>query len=200
MGGVDTDVVARFDAVLALGALIGAASLAGAIVLAPRRPAAAAVVRAVAPLRFALAALVATTATLGSLWFSEVAGFRPCELCWYQRIAMYPLVAVLGIAAWRPTADDRGTQLVATVLAGGGAVLAGYQVWLQRFAGPGTGGCDPSAPCTAIYVEPFGLFTIPTMALCGFLAILVLTWTPSRPPGRDDHDTAPHDSALVRSV
>jgi disulfide bond formation protein DsbB len=48
-----------------------------------------------------LAWLVAATATAGSLSFSEVAGFPPCDLCWYQRIAMYPLVVVLGVAAWR---------------------------------------------------------------------------------------------------
>ena len=42
--------------------------------------------------------LVATLATAGSLYFSEVAGFAPCTLCWYQRIAMYPLVVILGAA------------------------------------------------------------------------------------------------------
>jgi hypothetical protein len=48
-----------------------------------------------------LGAGIAALATAGSLWFSEGAGFPPCELCWYQRIAMYPLVVVLGMAAFR---------------------------------------------------------------------------------------------------
>ena len=45
-----------------------------------------------------LAWIVATVTTLGSLYYSEHAGFVPCELCWYQRIVMYPLVIVLGVA------------------------------------------------------------------------------------------------------
>src|SRR5690554_217409 len=42
--------------------------------------------------------IIATIATLGSLYFSEVMGYQPCTLCWYQRILMYPLVIILGIA------------------------------------------------------------------------------------------------------
>ena len=49
-----------------------------------------------------LALSVAAVATAGSLWFSEVGDFVPCEYCWYQRILMYPLVVVLGVEAWRP--------------------------------------------------------------------------------------------------
>ena len=59
---------------------------------------------AVAPQSVLLAWIVATVTTLGSLYYSEHAGFVPCELCWYQRIVMYPLVIVLGVAlaATRP--------------------------------------------------------------------------------------------------
>ena len=45
--------------------------------------------------------LLALIATLGSLYFSEIMNFIPCKLCWYQRILMYPLVVLLGIAAVR---------------------------------------------------------------------------------------------------
>ena len=34
--------------------------------------------------------VVVATATLGSLFYSEIAGFEPCKLCWFQRIFMYP--------------------------------------------------------------------------------------------------------------
>ena len=69
-----------------------------------------------------LAWIVALVAMLGSLYFSEVAHFIPCEYCWYQRIAMYPLVLILGIAAYRqdtghpplrpPDGRDRSGHLV----------------------------------------------------------------------------------------
>src|SRR4051812_10965964 len=54
-----------------------------------------------------LAALVAVVATCGSLYLSEVAHFVPCTMCWYQRIAMYPLAPMLVVAAWR---RDRGIK------------------------------------------------------------------------------------------
>ena len=50
--------------------------------------------------------VVALVATLGSLYFSEIRGFVPCTLCWYQRILMYPLVLILGVATYRQ--DERG--------------------------------------------------------------------------------------------
>ena len=64
--------------------------------------------RAVAPQAVLFAWIVATVTTLGSLYYSEHAGFVPCELCWYQRIVMYPLVIVLGVgvAAARPRGLD----------------------------------------------------------------------------------------------
>ena len=68
-----------------------------------------------------MAFVVALLATVGSLYFSEVAHFEPCLLCWYQRIAMYPLVVILGLAAWR---DDVGAWIYATALAAIGAVIA----------------------------------------------------------------------------
>jgi disulfide bond formation protein DsbB len=118
-----------------------------------------------------LAFSVALAATAGSLYLSEVAGFIPCTLCWYQRIAMYPLVVVLGIAALR---RDAGIRRYVAPIAGIGAVIAAYHVALQRLPGLPSGTCSLDAPCTAIYVERFGFVTIPVMALVAFLAILAL--------------------------
>jgi disulfide bond formation protein DsbB len=114
---------------------------------------------------------VALTATAGSLYLSEVAGFVPCTLCWYQRIAMYPLVVILGIAAWR---GDAGIRRYVVPVAAIGAVIAAYHVALQRLPGLPSGACSLDAPCSAIYVERFGFVTIPVMALVAFLAILTL--------------------------
>jgi hypothetical protein len=118
-----------------------------------------------------LAFVVALTATAGSLYLSEVAGFIPCTLCWYQRIAMYPLVIVLGVAAWR---GDGGIRRYVVPVAAIGALIAAYHIALQRLPGLPSGSCSLDAPCTAIYVERFGFVTIPVMALIAFLTILTL--------------------------
>ena len=118
-----------------------------------------------------LAWLVALVATIGSLFFSEVMNLPPCVLCWYQRIAMYPLAILLPIAAVR--GDDAIRPYTAT-LAGIGAVISAYHVLLQRIPGLPSGSCSVDAPCTAIYIERFGFITIPVMALVGFLSILTL--------------------------
>lgn len=160
--------VSRFLAVLALVA--GPGSL---VVLALRRH------PALAPLRdhaTAAAAAVAITATAGSLWYSEVAGFVPCELCWYQRIAMYPLAVLLSLAALR---RDLSIRPYARALAGIGLVISLWHVAVQQLPSlSGATTCAADAPCTARWVEAFGFVTIPTMAACGFVAILVLTSLP----------------------
>lgn len=126
---------------------------------------------AVAPQALALAFAVATVATAGSLYFSEVAHFTPCKLCWYQRICMYPLLPLLGIAAWR---RDHGVRPYAAALASIGVLVACYHVLVERFPSLESSACEPTNPCTLIWVRRFGYLTIPTMALSGFALVLVL--------------------------
>ena len=125
----------------------------------------------VGPQAMALGFVVALIATVGSLYLSEVANFIPCKLCWYQRIAMYPLVAVFGVAAAR--ADVRA-WIYGAVLAAVGAVISGYHVLIERFPSLDSASCDPNAPCSLKWVEHFGYLTIPTMAGSAFLLILAL--------------------------
>jgi disulfide bond formation protein DsbB len=130
-----------------------------------------------------LAFAIAAVATAGSLWLSGGAGFTPCTLCWYQRIAMYPLSLILGIAAWR---RDIGVRVYAIPLAAVGALVSCYHILVERFPTIETGSCDPNNPCSLKWVEHFGFVTIPTMALAGFLAIItVLALTPSPLPRSD---------------
>lgn len=118
---------------------------------------------------------VASVATAGSLTFSEAYHFAPCELCWVQRIAMYPLAVVLGIAAVRRDLDVRRYALPLSV---GGALVSTWHVLLQRVpALASSSSCDATAPCNAIWVEALGVLTIPTMAGIGFLAITALLAT-----------------------
>jgi hypothetical protein len=119
-----------------------------------------------------LAAIAGTIATLGSLYLSEVAHFPPCKLCWYQRIAMYPLPIALWIAVWR---DDRGIRPYVLAPAAIGSVISIWHVLIEHFPSLETKTtCDVSNPCGVIWVRQLHYFTIPTMALAGFAFIIAM--------------------------
>jgi disulfide bond formation protein DsbB len=84
---------------------------------------------------------------------------------------MSPLLPSLGLAAWR---RDTGIRPYTAVLAGIGAVIAGYHVLLERFPTLESSVCEVANPCTLIWVRRFGYLTIPTMALSAFALILTL--------------------------
>jgi len=129
--------------------------------------------------------LVAAVATSGSLYLSEVAHFEPCRLCWIQRAFMYPLVPILGVAAWRGFVRIRW---FAIPLAAGGAMVSTWHVLIERFPDlEGSTSCDPTNPCSLIWVKQLGYLTIPTMALSGFLAIIALL---ALIPSRTIHDVS----------
>ena len=119
-----------------------------------------------------LAAAIAAVATAGSLYLSEVAGYLPCTLCWYQRIAMYPLTVVVGVAAVRRDGQVWKTVVPLTVI---GSMLSAWHIVIERNPALGGGVCDPNAPCSLRWVEEFGFLTLPTMAGIGFVAIAVLS-------------------------
>src|SRR5690606_25884089 len=113
---------------------------------------------------------VAALATAGSLYYSESVGFIPCLFCWYQRIAMYPLVVILLVAAI--TRDDRVAKYVIPIAAIGLA-LSVYHYQLELFPNQASA-CSAGIPCSARQVEEYGFVSIPFMAGCGFLSILAL--------------------------
>lgn len=125
----------------------------------------------IGPVALPAALAVATTATAGSLYLSEVADFPPCTLCWYQRIAMYPLVVVLAVAS---RVVDRNVRRYVLPIAAIGSIVSVYHLLVERFPSIETGSCDPLNPCSVIWVEHFGYLTVPAMALSGFAAIAVL--------------------------
>ncbi len=125
-----------------------------------------------APHAIRLALAVATVATLGSLVYSQYFLFEPCRLCWYQRIAMYPLVPVLAVGLWR---RDAGARWYALPLAIVGLGISVWHYLLQTFpALSGSTACSIDVPCNAKYVNEFGFVSIPFMAGCGFLVIIAL--------------------------
>jgi disulfide bond formation protein DsbB len=115
----------------------------------------------------------AFVATVGSLFYSEVMGYIPCELCWYQRILMYPLLVIYGVALWKKNVE---TALSGLILSGIGFVVAVYHYLVQNvpaFQEAG-GACTGAVPCNAIYVNYFGFITIPFLSGVAFLVIFVL--------------------------
>lgn len=118
-----------------------------------------------------LAWLVALTATVGSLLYSEVYHLEPCRLCWFQRVAMYPLALILLVGAIRRDSRVRMYGLPLSI------VGLGISIWhysIQVFPDLEGGSCDPSNPCSARLVEVLGFVSIPFMAGAGFLLISVL--------------------------
>ncbi len=128
-----------------------------------------------------LAAAVATGATLGSLYFSESAGFVPCELCWFQRIAMYPLAIILGVAVMR---RDRTVLPYALTLSVIGLGISAYHVQLQLFPEQSSF-CEAANPCSGRWVEAFGWLTIPQMAGVSFALIALLASLAILTPDKD---------------
>lgn len=165
--------VAAVNTLLGALAILAALStiVASAIIVSGRRVSLTAARGAVA-----LGFSIATVATIGSLYYSLSAGFPPCDLCWYQRIAIYPQTIILGVAL---VADDMKVGRTAIPLATIGAALSTWHVVLEKFprlSGP----CDVSNPCAIKWVEEFGFLTIPTMALIASLSIAVLAGLAAR--------------------
>ncbi|WP_287408844.1 disulfide oxidoreductase [Oceanithermus sp.] len=120
-------------------------------------------------LLLAFAWLVAIAATAGSLYYSQIRHFIPCELCWYQRIFMYPLVLILGIATFFGDARIRRYALPMALVGGSISVLHYAEQKIPGFA-PTSCAATP-IPCNIEYVNYFGFVTIAFMALTAFVLI-----------------------------
>ncbi|MGD6792594.1 disulfide oxidoreductase [Metabacillus indicus] len=112
---------------------------------------------------------------LGSLYFSEVLDFVPCNLCWYQRILMYPLVVILGIAVIK---KDYQIAFYTMILSGIGGAISIYHYAVQKidFIGENSASCG-IVPCTGEYINWLGFITIPFLALIGFSIIFAASFT-----------------------
>ncbi len=114
--------------------------------------------------------VVATVTTLGSLYYSQVAHFLPCELCWFQRICVYPFTIVLLVAA---ITRDRHIWRYVLGPAAVGLVIAAYHTQLQAFPEQKSF-CSTAVPCNTRFVWEFGFVSLPFMALAAFSFILVM--------------------------
>jgi disulfide bond formation protein DsbB len=118
-----------------------------------------------------LAFAIAAIATGGSLFFSEIAHFVPCELCWFQRICMYPLSIVTLLAA---VANDHRVARYLLPLPAVGAGVSVYHLLVENGVVGQSQACLLSAPggCATKWIDEFGYVTIPTLALTGFALVL----------------------------
>ena len=150
---------------VAAGILVGLAAVAG--VDAPLR----AVRNALWGYELWAAFAVSAIATGGSLFFSEIAHFVPCELCWFQRICMYPLSIVTLLAAL--TGDHRVARyLLPLPLVGAGVSV--YHLLVENNVVKQAQACLISAPggCATKWINEFGYMTIPTLALTAFVLLI----------------------------
>lgn len=114
--------------------------------------------------------LQALVATVGSLYFSEVMGYVPCNMCWYQRIMMYPLVAIFTVALLRRDGMARHYGLPLAVF---GLAIAIFHnlVYYGVIAEGQIGICLASVPCTTRWFEWLGFISIPQLSLIAFTVI-----------------------------
>jgi len=115
--------------------------------------------------------MVAAIAMSGSLYFSEVVGFIPCLYCWYQRIAMFPMVLILAIAF---VLRDGKIWRYLLPLAGIGLLLSAYHTMIELRPSLAVGTCDAAASCTVRLFAVLGFISIPVMAGSAFLLIAAL--------------------------
>ncbi|MBO0992188.1 disulfide oxidoreductase [Bacillus sp. SD088] len=115
--------------------------------------------------------IVSLVATLGSLYFSEIKGFIPCEFCWYQRILMYPLVVIIGIAVFEQNKNIKKYVLPFSII---GIGVSFYHYLIQKVPGlVAAKPCVGGVPCNGQYINWLGFITIPFLALIAFILITV---------------------------
>lgn len=120
--------------------------------------------------RHGLSFTMASLATAASLYYSEIAGFVPCELCWWQRIMMYPLVLLFGVGMIR----GLDVRPIAILQALAGLAISSYHYLLQQVPDLAGDTCSVEAPCSAAWVWEYGFVSIPFMAGVAFSFIAVL--------------------------
>jgi disulfide bond formation protein DsbB len=126
------------------------------------------VVDVVGPSAQRLAWLVAAVATAGSLYYSEIADFVPCRLCWFQRICMYPLSVVLLVGV---ILRDHRARWYAAPFVVVGAPLSLYHWLMERGVFSESSSCSATVPCAVPWFTELGYVTLAFMAMSGFLLI-----------------------------
>ncbi|WEL19090.1 disulfide bond formation protein B [Candidatus Nanohalococcus occultus] len=121
-----------------------------------------------------LSLIVAAGATSGSLYMSNVLGWEPCLLCWYQRILVYPIVVLTAVAVLFEKDDVREYVMPLAMI---GLPISVYHSLVQRYSQFHSAGCSiVEVSCSTSYTFWFGYITIPVMAATALATVLVLMW------------------------
>ena len=115
---------------------------------------------------------VALFAMGGSLYFSNVLGFPPCVLCWYQRILIYPLVIIIAVGIIYKDKKIYRYVLPMTII--GGLISIYHNLLYYKILPESASPCQIGVSCTTRFIEYFGFITIPFLALCTFVLITIL--------------------------
>lgn len=165
------------DIAIALFALLSIASF----FLAPAKRLKEKLMTRAAKHALAFAFMVALVSTLGSLYFSEIAHFEPCRLCWFQRIFMYPQAILLGLALFKKDTKIFSYAVPLSII--GGAISI-YNYFLQVNAavtGSAASSCSPTGvSCASAPFFSYGYITIAFMALTGFTLIIISAYISRR--------------------
>jgi len=177
------DLPTLFTTIMTTGTLLGNLVLLGLLLFfLIRRSIFDSIMRWVGARALLLGLLVSFAATVGSLIYSEVVGFPACILCWIQRIFMYPLLPIFGLALWRKEAAILPYTFFLSLL---GFLVSLYQ-WAKdmlalygsvNLACPEVAGL-PS--CDKIFVLEYGYVTIPFISLTAFVFLLLISWAGMR--------------------
>ena len=116
-----------------------------------------------------LAWIIALISMVGSLFFSEVMNLPPCVLCWYQRIAMYPIVLTIGIGMITRDARMKSNAMPLSLI--GLAISIYHNLLYYGILPESIAPCTQGISCTSRQIEWLGFITIPLMALAAFVSI-----------------------------
>ena len=121
----------------------------------------------------ALGFIVALSSIVGSLFYSEIVGYEPCVLCWWQRVFLYPQVVLFAVALWKRKGD---VFTYAVPLVFFSTIISLYHEYVY-LGGTSVLPCTAlGGACSKIYVMAFGYITIPMMSLTAALFIMLLAW------------------------
>jgi len=116
--------------------------------------------------------MVASIATLGSLFFSEVMHFVPCSMCWYQRIFMYPLVLIFLVNLLYP--DDKVFKYAIGLVVAGLLFSIYHNLLMFDIIPESVVPCVSGVPCSTVYINWFGFITIPFLSLIAYVTLFIL--------------------------
>ncbi len=131
-----------------------------------------------------LGAVVSLLTVAGSLFYSNIVGFEPCVLCWWQRVFLFPMPILFAVALWKKKMDVFNYVVP---LAIGALIVASYHSLFEVFGVSILPCTAVGGACSKVYIKEFGYITIPVMSLTSTLFILLLAWAKTQ---YDHHSNA----------